>query len=244
MKGFLARLAQRSLGMTPVVSPRLPSMFEPLAASAETFPSVATPRSDLPVVNEMTQATLASRQENSPRSVDIDNAPPRSRTLHADRNTRERIYHRDDAGPAPEPMPVRSGDDDDHALAGRVGRHGRPSLAAEDHAVTAQARPGYESLPFPPPRIDEKYAHRAPPHTSALLLPTRLAPAERRLSDMAVSLDPPVPANAAAPTIHISIGRVDVRANITPPPAAARPRTERNTTQPLADYLKRGGGNS
>jgi len=235
MNGFLARLAQRSLGMTTVVSPRLPSMFEPLAASAENFPSMATPKADLPAVTEMSKPTLAPRQENSVRSVALDNAPPHSRTLHADGNTGGRIYQRDDAGPAPEPVPARAADG---------GRHAHPPLAAEDYPVTAQARPVYDPLPLPPPRSDEKYAHRPPPHTSALLLPTRLSRPERHDRAMAVALDLAVPANAAAPTIHISIGRVDVRANITAPPAAARPRTERNTTQPLADYLKRGRGNS
>ena len=243
MNGFLARLAQRSLGVATVVSPRLPSMFEPLAASAENVPSTATPTSDLPAVAGMTQAALSPQQGNL-ASADIDDAPPRRRTVYADGNKHGPIHQRDAAGPTPESVPDHTADDGDHALAAATGRHAHPSLAAEEHAVTVRARSVYDSLPLPPLRSDEKYAHRPPPHASALLLPTRPAPAERRHGAMAVALDPVVPPSAVAPTIHISIGRVDVRANITPPLAAACPRTERDTTQPLADYLKRGRGNS
>jgi len=52
----------------------------------------------------------------------------------------------------------------------------------------------------------------------------------------------PIEAETSAPTVHISIGRIEVRAHIAPSPQAPRPRAERPPTRSLADYLKRGGG--
>jgi len=44
------------------------------------------------------------------------------------------------------------------------------------------------------------------------------------------------------PTVHITIGRIEVRANIASAPAAPRPRAETKPTLSLGEYLKRGGG--
>lgn len=55
----------------------------------------------------------------------------------------------------------------------------------------------------------------------------------------------PASAEPAAPAIHITIGRVEVRAQVAAPPAPApRPKPQSKPSLSLDDYLKRGGGGS
>jgi len=88
--------------------------------------------------------------------------------------------------------------------------------------------------PFAPPRAAE--AHRAGrPPVAPLRTPAPLS---------AASLAHRVPDASDEPSVvHVSIGRIEVVANVTPPPAARRAPAPRQPTVPLADYLRgdRGG---
>jgi hypothetical protein len=44
------------------------------------------------------------------------------------------------------------------------------------------------------------------------------------------------------PAVHITIGRVEVRANMPLPPPSPRPRPDHKPALSLGDYLKRRGG--
>ncbi|HEX4954426.1 MAG TPA: hypothetical protein VF017_13620, partial [Thermoanaerobaculia bacterium] len=101
MSDFLGRLAQRSLGLTPVVAPRLPSLFEPVGAAI-------TP-ADFPIASPTrSPAVIPSEAEGSPRPTAPGAEPPGyPRTVAAPRGEgvaqRRSENSRGEHAPAPQP---------------------------------------------------------------------------------------------------------------------------------------------
>jgi hypothetical protein len=220
---FLTRLAHRMTGALLVVQPRLPARFEPLAASAQ----LAAPPAD--------EISFSAAGTAKPTPIAASVSPP--------------------APPSHFTAPLRF--PQDVTLPRQVNSAAEPNRPPRRPAadeIRERADPPFELVPdilhHPPPESP------APRRTPVEARPARAADMQpqaivsRRgfiepLDDRTRPFRPgrPNDSGAASSTIHVHIGRVDVRA-VTPPAAppkpAARPAAPRPT---LEDYLSgRKGG--
>lgn len=222
---FLARLIERHLGDVPapfpILEPRLPSRFEPAAPTAATA-----------WVGEW---DVEAPRDPAPR---ISATPPSARVAP---QPRER-------GELPDGAMQRSG-----VMPTALGTVSAPLHAAASRAAPAGA-PRVLS-----PVIDGQPAAPARPSTASAVpdAPASVAPDERRATGPSraapPSLRPPAPASRViraereragtrgGPTIHVTIGRVDVRAVVAPVAAPPRPTAPAETSS-LEDYLRGRGG--
>jgi len=232
MSDFLTRLAQRSMGAASLIAPRLPSLFAPVEESPTSNVAGAT------VTDAARNAPLAAPpfQSYTTARADPASGEPRAYVYPPQRPT------------APEAAIAQ-------APAARIDntppRVGSPLLPLLE---TAQANTqGTTSLlvttvaPHPaaslqPPMVLRK--QDTPAAAAEPLLPQRTAePAALRPAwpDSGMGADTGA---SDAPTVHITIGRVEVKANVAAPSTAPRPRMASKPTLSLGDYLKRGGGAS
>jgi hypothetical protein len=215
LAGLIERHRPGGAPSTPRLEPRLPSRFEPVPGAAD--PEGVAP--DL-VVEVPREAAAA-----------MPGAPAR---------------------PAPAPPaaggPVEAGPPPPGLLGAAV------SAARATVEGPAMAPPGARPVTAPPPRVDTPSApaRPAPPaDTSEPVSPggppverarrTFLEPVpERRPAPpvaSAVRIDRAPSAPSGSTTIHVSIGRVDVRAIVTPASAPARPPAPASGVS-LEDYLQ------
>jgi hypothetical protein len=217
MSGYLANLAARALGVSDVARPR-PSLFEPRRGGVEPLPAE-------PEALEARAEEEAAPPEKSPpelplRREQADAPPPRER----------------EGPPAPEwergPPPMSP-----PRPAPRRARRARERLHSEPEEPVASPAivPGETatSVPAPEPPLSKdggegatEPSRPAPPAT-ALLEPGRLP--QRVLP----------PKQAPEPTVHVTIGRVDVRAVKADEPTERAKRPRPGPRMSLDDYLAR-----
>jgi hypothetical protein len=224
---FLTRLAQRSIGELPTVQPRLPARFEPIAGIAQpaTAPAdelrFAPPRPAIaaPALESLSYPAPASSPVARPADQATTESPgPPMGVIEAVRPATlapERVIHEE----------IVSARD----IAPDPARRQPPDLAAAPRRVAVEVRPAVMNPSQPPPAV---VGFRRGAVTAG---PTD---GRTKLQADGVMLD-----SAAPSTVHVHIGRVDVRAVMppaAPPRPAARPATPRPT---LEDYLSgRKGG--
>jgi hypothetical protein len=219
---FLAALVERHRAdhavSVPRLEPRIPSRFEPVPGVAE--PARAVPDLVIDVArdaevtrpHERAHAPHPSRTEVEPFE---DGAPRLTALTSALGTARTTVAVAVPAMPpaAPESAPARA------ARAARIPAYQAERAETRDESRAGGAQPERPRRTFlePPP------ARRPAPSVSTSIR------AERERTA------PPEP-----PTVHVSIGRVDVRAIVAPPPA----RPPAPATRPsLEDYLRgRQGG--
>ena len=223
---FLARLIERHLGDAPapfpILEPRLPSRFEPEAPAAAVW------------AGEWDVERLRDPEAR------ISAAPPSALVVL---QPRERGERPDGGMPRTGVMPTALGTISAplHATASHAEPAGAPRALSPvvDGQPAAPARPSTA-----PPGRDSAPVSGTPGERSAARPPTAAPP----------SLRPPAPASRAirpereraeargGPTIHVTIGRVDVRAvvaSVAAPPRLPAPAE----TSSLEDYLRgRAGG--
>ena len=249
MSDFLARLAARATGSEASLAPRLPSLFEPSPHATI-----------LPTVDDDTAAT--ARHATAP----ADDTPPAAEPLHPPRTLPP--MHDDSLRPARAEQPATSMPPPiaapvlDRAMPATV-RAAPPATPPVTASVATPARmPAPEQAhaePVMSPPVQPRQTGIAPPRVetvsppSGSLLPPptpvfatpRSEPARDR-SDHAATIRPRPTAAASRtpatgePVIHVSIGRIEVRAA----PAAATPTRRRDEPRPasLDDYLRQRGG--
>ncbi|HVO10135.1 MAG TPA: hypothetical protein VMX54_05215 [Vicinamibacteria bacterium] len=266
MTGYLGRLVDRAVGRAAVLEPRLPSRFDP--GRIRPSPSPEQPwAAEIEAFAELAvRAPQAAPGPASPGPGSTAGAPAdRSAPAAEGRANREAPGAREPLAsrppPASPPGPAqRAGEagEEIHArLRGaaeaaerllvearreRTGA-GREIPAAEPRPAPAVSAPKAIALePRRPaelaaaPRPDHPLAPRAPTAPPPLHVPGRTA-ARQAPAPRAPAPEPP-------PVVHVTIGRVEVRAE---PPAVAPPaRAPRRPAAHLAleDYLRRrnGGG--
>jgi len=233
MSDFLTRLAQRSLGELPALRPRLPGLFgpsdEPLSINATNTVAVT----DAPQV--MVAPSPSLRSGATPRAGPVPNEPK-----HARAGTPRQ----------PEPSAVLAAASLSSIARTEQGALGNlianvetmrtntlaPLPLVTQTAPTAAAPWRSSSEPF------DRNPRAALPAQGPPLLPQRAAK---------TTASPPAPADRAAsadnrasaePAVHITIGRIEVRANMATAPPAPRTPTRNKPALSLDDYLKRGGG--
>jgi hypothetical protein len=227
---FLTRLAQRITGEMPAVQPRLPLLFEPAAAIARSATALEEQETLLaPELAESTPATVPARHPMPAAALPAPQGLlPSSEPFRAPLRVAEQVR----------PSPSFAADESRDI--------GSFSFAAPDAAPAHENRPPARDHAAPrrgvPVAIRPAAAPSAPRSPSAdsrrgtIASPLNHSAQPGRAGGRTGDLPGP-------PTVHVHIGRVDVRAVM--PPAAparppARPAAPRTT---LEDYLSgRKGG--
>ncbi|MGN2250116.1 hypothetical protein ACFWZ1_08600 [Frateuria sp. GZRe14] len=245
MTDFLDRLATRALGGEGLLLPRLPSLFEPqgvavmppmgemhgepgrrdvVSAGIEAAP-VAHERRSAPshpvsgsaIAAAPIPAVGAPALEPSPRPTSIE--PPAAtvavierRPYRAEEQPKEPTPHRNAAAAPPQ------------------------ARAREAHAVSVD--------PIAPPRPQPRRGSLLPPTSPVFAAPRAGAPVQPRGSRFDAARSRPELADsgrggASEPVIHVSIGRLEVRA--LPAAPASRPRRDEPRPGSLDDYLRQRG---
>jgi hypothetical protein len=228
---FLTRLAQRMTGDLPAVQPRLPTRFEPAAGPRGRVAPGGTIEAEMAAPNPQP----ASHHGGATEPLQPRPAPPQE----------VRLINSDAAALYPPPATIIDGALR-AALGGLQENPVRPS-----EALSYQGTPTADRAAVPPltPLLDGSI-HPRPEPRPALRVEARLAHTVAAGSQRSEARPPTgghpiaeaVAVETAAPTVHVHIGRIDVRASM-PPPAprpAARPAAPRSS---LEDYLSgRKGG--
>lgn len=226
MSGYLARLAARAGGAPAAAEPRLPSRFEPVDGSTDAASPapVATPPGAPP------PAALrdVERPADTPASVrrtDLARAEgDRMTAAPADRRDHGRDAPRAESAAvtlAPTPTALE---------ASAAVQPGGPAVAHPPTPALSPAAPRVAhppTLPISPaaPRVEATPPRRArPPAVTAPAVGT-----SERGEASVPSSEPDV--------VHVTIGRIEVRATVAPPAPARGARPARDPERSLHDYL-------
>jgi hypothetical protein len=221
---FLTSLAARSLGQETIVQPRLRALFEPVG-------SIEAEPTGLEQEVETVAEPPPTRRRSSPRGSELAVAPPPAVRTEA---------------PSQETGAPETGS----AVSEPRAPAGPRSLEAPEHDSPKRERD--------PPAVEVRSAPRRPAPSPVTpisrderpvgLTPARVAPAvrpaeagSRAASARLVRRNPTVLVDVEpqAPIVRVTIGRVDVRAVVTPPqPPRESPSKPRRMT--LDEYLARG----
>ena len=241
MSDFLDRLAARAIGSGAALAPRLPSLFEPL------------PRAPVMPPADESEAPARAREASPAVPPVPDVAPPPRAPTHA----RESIEPRA-ARVAPVERPALP------TTAGTAADVPHAPMPSPPRAASPVRAIGAEQASTPPtperPAVTSSFAFPRPPRVARTRRETASAPApngvllaapapvfastgaastrsERTVAARAAAARAEGKADAARePVVHVSIGRLEVRAT----PAAAAPPRRRDGPQPgsLDDYLR------
>ncbi|MDP9190319.1 MAG: hypothetical protein M3P06_01275 [Acidobacteriota bacterium] len=222
---FLGSIVARAAGIAPVVQPRLPSRYEsdayePAEERAESYP--ATPAAA--GAPSTTASVMAPRQHRvSPPALDD---APRSTVEHRIEE-HERVAHGSASPPPASPMPRPAAPIEIRQVAPP-----ERTTRIESHERTHESHVTHHEVIEPPPlrmllepRVTShhQHTHLTSPQSSPSLGPRIVR--ER------------VQTPAAAPTIRVTIGRVDVRAISAPAPAKIMPLPKKPSFT-LDDYIR------
>jgi len=213
MSDYLSNLAAKSLDLTGVIQPRLASLFEPPRAAGG---PVGRPPQSRPLAANMRVP------------FDVSHEPPRGLTTPPGLPTAAQSFvPKTPQQPGPDRPTLAP------AAAGDATGAAPPRGVAE-----GQRQPALEPA-IPRPDLSPVHTQRAPMSATVVVRPHMMSHIE---PIRPVGPAPAVLAEAmrkAAPTIQVTVGRIEVRA-ITPP-APPAPRTKPARPGPalsLVDYLK------
>ncbi len=234
MSDFLSRLVTRSSGAAPTIQPRLPSLFEATRWTSESVlesetiaerqtesgaVEIAAPSrpSETPAPNQPS-AKLPTPSATLPAAATLPSAPARVPT-HASKQPAD---HQPPL-PSPRSSPVR------------WKREIGPTRIAEyEVKATSESRVAADLRVAPP--VGRERARVRVGQSQPAALPVRPG---KRTPD---AISTPQIQAPAAPVVHVTIGRVEVRAVTTPAPAGSRATVRRLPTLALEEYLKQPTG--
>jgi len=250
---FFERLIDRALGVDGEIAPRLRSLFEPapqMAMAPDWQEETSGPpvmaedsRDDLPFSQSRQSAELGGETKH-----DIDTTAPPTLEGASARATMARPLAR----------ALLAAGDGGVPSAAALPAPARLDAAARESASAPPPEGALVSLSHPPARRRDRSAP-APAHVSPRAVTADEAAPARLVPDGGIAVErifvtPPGASRqrqpddrrdndlqeSAAPTVNITIGRVEVRAVSAPVP---KPRAEARRLQPLGldDYLKRRG---
>jgi hypothetical protein len=234
MADFFTRLSARTLGIGPIARPRAPTPYEAAPSGLESgvdsrmrIPEAETtePRSPQAIAAAPTQgaATLPVRGHDA---ASRSESPPRSPALEAALAPRRQSVPLATIAPIAKPEPAEGQTADRSRVSPIALPEPLPGTPEANDRRSAPAAPQTEVLPGRQPSA------ALTPRSDIAARPARIdaRPLPRpRGRERPRDADP-------APTIQVTIGRVEVRA-VTSPPAAARP-APRSTLRSLDDYLQ------
>lgn len=240
MADFLNRLAARALGTIPLAEPVIPARFSPGTESAafvsafqptRPFPETSEERPNPPHIGEAEPYTRSETRADHPAPPfqSLDEAPhpipsrrPRAFPLQDPQQPHAEL---ETARPSPERIQVRR-------------QHPAPALPLEpinpspDALGENTARNPQATRPAPAPFAEPKLAPRLNPL------------AEPMRSSALQHPQPPLAFRPASPTVRVSIGRIEVRAEIASPILTTPAQRPRPSTLSLDQFLKQAGGSA
>lgn len=245
MSDYLAMLVARVHPSAPPIEPRRSSLFEPPAR--ETAPAAIVGDSSTPQApSAPSPRPGAAREAPHWPPPPVQSAPVPAPVPPA--RAPEPLRHRESPPPVPLPEPVRSVAPAPVPEDPRRGNDRLVPIAAPPAPVAAEAAPSSRVLietiirePARPPGAAD------PDKSSEAVLPRPamplLVPPPVRLLDVGPGRHesrPEEPATASSPAIHVTIGRVEVRAVVPPQrPASPQPAARKAPhVIPLDDYLR------
>ncbi len=272
---FLTRLAQRALGTADVIAPRLPSRYAPNAASTLDTHQADSARlraSSSPALLEeakdRSDAAVSTTQRNEQQTRSAVNL--RRTALEHEKPIREGSSEQHHTAPLV-PLAHHAKLAEDRLQAHRTTKQREDTLMPRSSARQAQRlsrqHPGQEaerSAAAAPPTTtqgadDTAAAQQLRASAATLTSPLRgengsepgrwqplVPPAQGQTPSDPFAIERQPETNNTAPTVHITIGRVEVRAQLerTAPTTPLPPRAASKPALSLDDYLKRGGGRS
>ncbi|MCC7373466.1 MAG: hypothetical protein IT581_02335 [Verrucomicrobiales bacterium] len=242
MSGFLSNLVARALPVAPTVRPRLPFFYEGSSTGADSPPQEWTREASAPVAGQADPATtpaaapVDSTRSPHPRSVtDATGWTSKSAETGDPSQGAESLNPQASAKSVPASMPVGNTrplalDKANRASPVMVPDAPPPSAAMEARSVpTLTDAPTARSRRPRPQVFPVRAAIAAAPESDPAMA------AVRATSQIPASAEPP------ATTVEVTIGRVEVRAVMTP---ARAERPAASTGQSLDTYLRRRSGAS
>ena len=253
MSDFLSNLAARSLGSSEVVRPRLASLFEPprpaVASSAGVLDGPSVLEEVLPAALELTRlvesrpatyaedggrdtqmqrAVVPAASDSPARPTEGVRSAPMSQAASAPTETGAESGPREvPTAPAARPALARDGPDAGEISPGAAERGSRRSVS-EQLGSSREFRPSdvsrSEQVSIPSLRTSAPATIVVQPRVAPYSEPARSARAQ--------------PPPTAEPTIHVTIGRIEVRATQPAAPIAPRER-QAPTVMSLEEYLRR-----
>jgi hypothetical protein len=243
MSDFLDRLATRAIGGEGLLMPRLPSLFEPPAGAPVMPPAAeaadAPPRHAL--MSPVVEASGGKQDRPAPpAAVAATMAPASSRPVRSPERLPAAASVASPAAPAPmmgrRPPPIDR-------------PHSQPRSRGRSSAIppSAVAPPSETHVATGDPIVSSLHAQRGallPPASPVFASSHDTTPTPRRSGSPGTTrahatLAAQRDATAAEPVIHVSIGRLEVRAS----PGSAAPPRRRDEPRPdsLDDYLRQRG---
>lgn len=253
MSDFLTRMAQLSRGEAPVIAPRLPSLFAPMEETSPVETIAGT-------VQQQTEAGSAVKTTLEPSAVDRDrpqpttydqrsaeqptsNKPPTSQVDKIENVSTLLIAAQDNNDDVSAPLVTKKRDAPAITQPGISRSHTASPLLNEEIqpiASTTNADKPFDSAvdlngqpdsAMPPPFMPLVKGYK-----------TKDAAPQQIMVELSAATEPSI---KQEPTVHINIGRVEVRAQTAAPaPASRLDRPKTHSSLSLNDYLKRGGGQS
>jgi len=245
MSDFLTRLAQLTRGEAAVVSPRLPGRFSPMPDTGvgETIDVGVEQQTEAGTMKKSTGGVftqLRGREAPWPKS---SNERPKDQPVDADSGRRESGLQRTRPQSG---EPDRIVEQSPIIPVVRTSAAQKPESPARRDSLADPGRPPESGRKQPEP-VGAEYdtpnglPEISVPERSSLLVSSRQ---DRLAGPQQVLLQQPASTQPAAEqqaSVHINIGRVDVRAHTASPkpaPRISKPRSQ--SSQSLQDYLKNG----
>lgn len=240
MRDVIDRVTARALGSESMLSPRLPSLFEPQRSSPTGLPEEAREMA-APAAH---QAMLVEREVATPRETPVS---PVNNVV------REAATVPSITMPEPHTA-VPHGMDDERALVTPIAR-GKGLEPEEPRLPSSRPSPALLERPIPSAHVQRERSPNDPSATEGRTVADEgslLVPAQ------SVFRTPSAPTGTVGtrfraahagqamqaetthePVVHVSIGRLEVRA--TPTPGKLAQRQDAPRTSPLDDYLRQRG---
>jgi hypothetical protein len=226
MSDFFSHLASRALGIAHVAQPVIPAIFSPASAEGPPIAHVETPESAMPLASSL--ATADDQGENSApnRNVDAVPVPARSAAPHASLSpmvlSQPQLQREASAASISLTPPVRR-------ESGSVEAETKVPVRVQDESHVGESSALAALLVQP--AAGERTVPKVPQVASA-------APASESLHHPQARRDAFLTAAPQAPTIRVTIGRVDVRAEFPNVPSRPAPRRRQATPLSLEEYAK------
>lgn len=249
---FLARVVASAQGLAPLIEPRLPSLFEPVAVQGDsgglpaavetqnTTPDLGPRRVDADVANRLAREPPLGSGDDDQASRNRNVRPDH---LCADKRASLVPMQVSAAPPATAPISVEAGNPIvSPSISGRIDDDAPMSPPFEARAPVAPRSPvrirgdarnghGMSTLGRTEDSVPPAAAALVAKRLSLAALPAASHPGSGKIDAQHVHA-------AAQPDVHISIGRVEIRAHAPPPKPGPQPTRENAPTR-LERYLAR-----
>ena len=246
MAGFLNCLAARALGAMPLAEPVIPARFTPESrlASRHPFDSDSGPALEGTPAHPESFRRPADQFPHPAEIIPVETAPTKHKQLSFSHEQPDEPAYRPQFVPNYTPRSLLAECQAPRSLQAFP----EPDRPAGDKASIQSAHAEDSSAhekPIPADSLRDKLSNQraTAPNSAELIQHSRLAPSREPIRSPAVR---PLPLNPVAPTttqpiVRVTIGRIEVRAEISAPPTSSASVRPQRATLSLDQFLKQTG---